>query len=417
MLRLLSLQIFEDPSVYSHKPVARLQVQMGRYIDTSSRDIPGFNDRLISDFPGLSIHQCSKNYAGGFLERLQVGTYLPHIIEHLCLETQTILGYDVRYGKTRWVQEDVYSIIFAYKDKHLVKPIVDFILGYIRRILSGDDFDFKGGLEVVSNHMSLKGVVGTKRELPFIIANAKRGVKSPVTDLLVSVLMDKGFSTGLASLNGVYKNNERIKKKSMTFKSMASLVLTTKDIDVAVLELDSQNILAEGLPYPEADVAIIAGLLDEHLGERYIETIDQLLHIKSLVIEAVKADGVSILNADDPYFPELVKRVRSRIVLFGMNKNIPAMEDHISSRGEAVFCFEDGIYFIKDTLATRVLDFKDMPAFYVGSDYVYDIMAAICTTYACAIPVEGTGHLVLSQLRKELLNLSHTPRKRSLYVQ
>jgi len=66
MLRLISLKIFENPSIYSHKPVAKLELEMGSYIDKSSIDIVGLKDRLISDLPGLANHQCSRGYPGGF---------------------------------------------------------------------------------------------------------------------------------------------------------------------------------------------------------------------------------------------------------------------------------------------------------------------------------------------------------------
>src|SRR5918912_1161302 len=38
---------------------------------------------------------------GGFITRLRRGTYAPHIIEHVALELQLMIGHDVGYGKTR----------------------------------------------------------------------------------------------------------------------------------------------------------------------------------------------------------------------------------------------------------------------------------------------------------------------------
>lgn len=53
MLRLISLKIFENPSIYSHKPVAKLELEMGSYIDKSSIDIVGLlnaDDPYYPDF-------------------------------------------------------------------------------------------------------------------------------------------------------------------------------------------------------------------------------------------------------------------------------------------------------------------------------------------------------------------------------
>lgn len=55
---------------------------------------------------------CGLGYEGGFLERLGEGTYLPHVLEHVILNIQNILGFSVKYGKTRLLNEpsEYYSI-------------------------------------------------------------------------------------------------------------------------------------------------------------------------------------------------------------------------------------------------------------------------------------------------------------------
>jgi len=65
-------------------------------------------------FPGLKKHYCSLGYEGGFEERLKEGTYIGHVTEHLIIELQNILGYEVNYGKTRIVEEPslvLYSVL------------------------------------------------------------------------------------------------------------------------------------------------------------------------------------------------------------------------------------------------------------------------------------------------------------------
>lgn len=60
-------------------------------------------------------HKCAKGYVGGFVERLREGTYLAHVTEHLCLETQRISGYDIKHGKARQVEdENIYPYSYFY---------------------------------------------------------------------------------------------------------------------------------------------------------------------------------------------------------------------------------------------------------------------------------------------------------------
>ncbi len=48
--------------------------------------LPGFTTRLTTWLPGLIEHHCGVGYHGGFLERLNEGTWAGHILEHVVLE-------------------------------------------------------------------------------------------------------------------------------------------------------------------------------------------------------------------------------------------------------------------------------------------------------------------------------------------
>ena len=100
-MRILSKQVLAGANVYSHKPVLRVKLDIGDMADVPSSAIPFFNDRLIGLLPGLKDHHCSRGYRGGFYERLQEGTYLAHIFEHVALELQCLGGDDVNFGKAR----------------------------------------------------------------------------------------------------------------------------------------------------------------------------------------------------------------------------------------------------------------------------------------------------------------------------
>ena len=54
--------------------------------------------------PGLREHSCSRGRRGGFVERLNEGTWLGHVAEHAALALQQVVGHDIRRGKTRQVK-------------------------------------------------------------------------------------------------------------------------------------------------------------------------------------------------------------------------------------------------------------------------------------------------------------------------
>ncbi len=108
------------PNFWANFPMLEAWVDLGDLKDSSSDELPGFNDRLMSWMPSLIEHRCSIGHRGGFFERLRRGTYQAHILEHVALELQTLSGSDVGYGRTRETNEDgVYRVAVEYTDEEV----------------------------------------------------------------------------------------------------------------------------------------------------------------------------------------------------------------------------------------------------------------------------------------------------------
>ena len=118
-MRILDITIYRGRNIYSHKTAARMLVELGEHADTPTNQIEGFNDALLASFPALRQNTCGLGYAGGFLERLESGTYLGHVLEHVILDMQNQLGYtDAKYGKTRAAAKPgQYNVIFEYSNE------------------------------------------------------------------------------------------------------------------------------------------------------------------------------------------------------------------------------------------------------------------------------------------------------------
>ena len=70
-------------------------------------------------FPSLYEHRCSVGRAGGFFHRVDEGTWMGHVIEHIALEMQTLAGMDTGFGRTRSTggKEGVYYVVFSYMEE------------------------------------------------------------------------------------------------------------------------------------------------------------------------------------------------------------------------------------------------------------------------------------------------------------
>src|SRR3954469_18894191 len=114
-IRMTTLHATRGKNFWSLRPVTRMDLQVGAYEDISSAGVPDLTRQLTAAMPGLIEHRCSIGERGGFLVRLRRGTYAPHIIEHVALELQTMMGHDVGFGRTRGGDVDgEYTLVFEH---------------------------------------------------------------------------------------------------------------------------------------------------------------------------------------------------------------------------------------------------------------------------------------------------------------
>ncbi len=117
-LRILDTRVLRGPNYWSRQPVVKLLVDLGVLEQFPSTKIPGFVDGLLEWIPSLEDHACSLNRRGGFVTRLNDGTWVGHIAEHIALELQNLAGTFVHHGKTRSTgDEGQYNVIYEFREE------------------------------------------------------------------------------------------------------------------------------------------------------------------------------------------------------------------------------------------------------------------------------------------------------------
>ena len=116
-MELLKTQTLRGPNYWSIRYgkliVARIDLE--DLAERPSNKIPGLYDGLIKTLPSLIEHFCSPGTRGGFLRRLQEGTLMGHVIEHVALELQVLAGMEVGFGRTRETSTPgIYQVVFEY---------------------------------------------------------------------------------------------------------------------------------------------------------------------------------------------------------------------------------------------------------------------------------------------------------------
>jgi cyanophycin synthetase len=95
-----------------------MKLDIGELEKKPTDKIPGFKDRLLKLLPTLSEHRCSPGHPGGFIERIERGTWVGHVTEHVAIELQCLANMQVGFGKTLDTDEEgIYDIVFRYRDE------------------------------------------------------------------------------------------------------------------------------------------------------------------------------------------------------------------------------------------------------------------------------------------------------------
>ncbi len=121
-MQILEIRTLRGPNYWSGywKKLIIVRLDIGDYEDKPTHKIEGFFDRMNEVMPTLRAHGCSYQEEGGFLRRVEEGTWAGHVVEHFALELQTLAGMDTGYGRTRETDErGVYNVVFSYMEEEV----------------------------------------------------------------------------------------------------------------------------------------------------------------------------------------------------------------------------------------------------------------------------------------------------------
>jgi cyanophycin synthetase len=121
-MNILEIRTLRGPNYWSGywKKLIIMRLDIEDYEQKPTNKIEGFPERMRAVLPSLMTHGCSYQEEGGFLRRVEEGTWAGHAIEHFALELQTLAGMDVGYGRTRETGEKgVYNVVFSYMEEEV----------------------------------------------------------------------------------------------------------------------------------------------------------------------------------------------------------------------------------------------------------------------------------------------------------
>jgi cyanophycin synthetase len=142
-MKIESIRTVPGPNVFSYRPVLVMRLNLGELFERESSEFEGFNQRLINLLPGLSTHHCSLGRPGGFVTRLEEGTYFGHIVEHVALELTDLAGVGAIHGKTRHDEGHIYNVVIEYKAERAAAYLLEQAVELVTAVIEDRAFDLK----------------------------------------------------------------------------------------------------------------------------------------------------------------------------------------------------------------------------------------------------------------------------------
>ncbi|MES2679548.1 MAG: cyanophycin synthetase [Bacteroidota bacterium] len=143
-MKVLEIKTMKGPnfwSNYRHQLIV-LKIDLGEMETFPTNKVPGFLERIKLRLPSLFSHRCSEDHEGGFFERVEEGTWMGHVIEHIALELQTLAGMECGFGRTRSTgEEGIYTVIFTYELEEAGVYAAEAAVSIAEKLISGEDFD------------------------------------------------------------------------------------------------------------------------------------------------------------------------------------------------------------------------------------------------------------------------------------
>ncbi|MGD9710784.1 MAG: cyanophycin synthetase [Thermomicrobiales bacterium] len=205
--------------------------------------------------------------------------------------------------------------------------------------------------------------------IPVVAVTGTNG-KTTTARMIAAILSQAGYAVGLTTTDGIYVDGEQIAEGDMAGPASARMVLLNPMVDCAVLECARGGILRDGLGFDRCNVGIVTNVANDHLGLGGVESIEDLVRVKSVVPRSVFRDGASVLNADNVWTASMASIARGETLFYSLSPDNPVITNHLRDQGRAITVTDDGsdstITLVSPREQVSIISVAEIPATHGG---------------------------------------------------
>ncbi|WP_404301705.1 cyanophycin synthetase [Alicycliphilus denitrificans] len=332
-IQLLRTTYLRGPSVWTYRPILEVWLDLGELEDYPSNKLPGFNERLTRWLPDLVEHTCGVGERGGFIQRLEGGTWMGHVLEHIVIELLNLSGMPAEFGQTREISKrGVYRMVFRCPEEAVARVALEHGHRLLMAAINDQPFDLKAAIHAIKTAINDRYLgpstgcivdAASERRIPHIRLNdgnlvqlgygaAQRRIWTAESDqtsaIAEGIAQDKDFTKRLLAACGVPVPEGQIVKSAEEAWEVA------QEIGFPVTVKPSDGNHARGVTLElskEADIKAAFALAEpegsEVIVEKFIDGVEhRLLVVGGKLVAATKGETVSVHGNGQATLAELV---------------------------------------------------------------------------------------------------------------
>ena len=149
-MKILKIQALRGPNIWSieRKKLIQMRLDLEEMEQFPTNKIVGFRERIEALFPNMIEHRCSEGCRGGFFSRIDRGTWMGHVIEHIALEIQTLAGMETGFGRTRETKTPgTYNVVFSYAEENVGMFAAESAVAIAEALIAGTEYDLEKDIQ------------------------------------------------------------------------------------------------------------------------------------------------------------------------------------------------------------------------------------------------------------------------------
>lgn len=276
-MKILKIQALRGPNLWSIRRTKLIQMRLDleELEERPTDKIEGFRERIEALLPSLIEHRCSEGCYGGFFQRVDRGTWMGHVIEHIALEIQTLAGMDVGFGRTRETKTPgIYNVVFNYLEEKVGVYAAKASVRIAEALISGEDYDLSEDIQKMKE----------------IREDVRLG---PSTGSIVEEAVSRGIPFLRLGRNSLIQLGAGVNQ--MRFQATITCKTSNIAVDIACNKEQTKKMLNEAsIPVAKGDICY-----DEEDLQETIDDIGYPIVIKPLDGNHGKGASINVTNWDD----------------------------------------------------------------------------------------------------------------------